>query len=80
MTYFRNQEIVKSKMVEFGIGEFGLDSCNSLCEDIMAGETMASLRSWNEASMAELSWRWREIGIGHLTQTPEAMFRKVYLI
>ena len=80
MTYFRNQEIVKSKMVEVGIGEVGLDSGNSLCEDIMAGETMASLRPWNEASMAELSWRWRETGIGHLTQTPEAMFRKVYLI
>lgn len=46
---------VNSKMVEVEIGEAHLGSGNRQCEDLMTEETLASLRSWNEASMAEFS-------------------------
>ena len=46
---------VSSKMVEVEIGEVHLGSGNRECEDLTTEETLASLRSWNEASMAEFS-------------------------
>lgn len=46
---------VSSKMVEVEIGEVHLGSGNRQCEDLTTEETLASLRSWNEASMAEFS-------------------------
>ena len=53
-----------------GLGKFGVDNGDSLCERLLlAGEAMASLRYWNESSMAELSWPWRRTGIGQITHS-----------
>lgn len=52
-----------------GLGKFGPGSGDSVCESLVAGEAMASLRPRSEASMAELSWLWREMVIGQITHS-----------
>lgn len=67
-------------MWRLGLGKASIGGGDSLCEGLMGGEAVASLGSWNEASMAEPNKRWREISRGQIAQTSEATFRNVYLI